>query len=305
MSKSYRIAAITKNRSNPAYDGARTGAARVAANFGCTVENYIPEIPDDVPQQLALIEQAIESSPDAFVIAPAHPTALNGAIQQIRDRGIPFTFLVTDTEGLDADCFVTSENHGLAHAIAAYLIEHMGGEGDVVIVEGHPQSPTTGPRNRGFLDACAAHPGIRVAAQIRGNYQRPDAQRAMEELLSRRQEFDGVLAANDFMAMGVIDAMAEAGCSAPIVGINAMPDAITAIREGRLLATSAFDAMNMACIATEAVIRLLTGKPVPGVIELPVEIVDATNCASWDLPYAERPLPEWEKVVWSSLRNEG
>lgn len=99
------------------------------------------------------------------------------------------------------------------------------------------------------------------------------------------------------MAMGVIEAMAGAGCNAPIVGINAMPDAIAAIEQGSLLATSAFDAMHMACVATEAVIRLLSGEHVPKVIELPVEIVDAANRASWALPYAERPLHQWDQVV--------
>lgn len=197
MTKSFRLAAVTKNNTNPAYDGARKGAARVAASFGCTVENYIPRIPDDVDQQRELIEAALKTEPDAFVIAPAHPTALNGSIQKIVDRGLPFTYMVTSTEGLEPDCFVTSDNFALAHGIADYLIGHMGGKGDLVIVEGHPQSPTTAPRTEGFLYAAAGHAGVRVVEQIIGNYQRPDALRAMEALLERRRDFGGVLAAND------------------------------------------------------------------------------------------------------------
>jgi hypothetical protein len=30
---------------------------------------------------------------------------------------------------------------------------------------------------------------------------------------------------------------------------------------------------------------------------LPVEVVDRSNCAAWDKPYAERSLPEWRDYV--------
>ena len=68
---------------------------------------------------------------------------------------------------------------------------------------------------------------------------------------------------------------------------------MAAIKAGDLLASASFDAMKMACLAVEAAIRVLSGEKVPAEIVLPVEIVDRTNCAAWDLPYAQRPLPEW------------
>ncbi len=297
MSKPFRLAFVTKNKTNPAYHGARSGAARVAANFGCTVEDFVPEKPDDVDEQRVLIEAAIETRPDGFVIAPAHPSALDPTLRRIKELGAPLVHFVTDTEGQPADCFVTADNYGLAHAIAGVLCEHLGGRGGLVVMEGHPISPTTLPRTQGFLDAVAAHPGCRVIEQVIGNYQRADARQAMAGVLARGPEFDGVVAANDYMALGVLDEMTRAGRRAPVVGVNATPDGIEAITTGQMLATSAFDAMIMGCIATEAAIRLLRGEPVPGRIELPVEIVDAGNCAAWDLPYEKRPLPEWERVV--------
>jgi len=296
-SPAFRIAAITKNLTNPAYTGARLGAARVAAAHGGVVESYTPDIPDDVDQQRALIEKAIDSEPDAFVIAPAHETALSSTIQRIKDKGLPLAFPVVAAEGVDADCFVNSDDYELAVAIANYLIDALGGKGDLVIVEGHPVSPTSEPRTRGFRDAAAAHPGVRIVEQVRGDYQLDIARDAMTGILARAGNIDGVLVANDYMALGVLDALDAAGRTAKVVGINAMPDAIAAIKAGRLLATSAFDAMKMACIATEAVIRILQGKPVPKRIVLPVEIVDAANCAAWDLPYEDRPLPVWDDVV--------
>jgi ABC-type sugar transport system substrate-binding protein len=149
-----RIALIAKNRNNPAYEGARIGAVRVAADHGATIEFDAPETADDIDEQRALIEAALDNSPDGFVVIPAH-----------------------------------------------------------------------------------------------------------------------------------------------VIGVNATPDGIAEIKAGRLLASAAFDAQKMACLAVEAVLRLIDGQPVPRRIDLPVEIVDASNYGPWDLPYDERRLPVWAEIV--------
>ena len=81
------------------------------------------------------------------------------------------------------------------------------------------------------------------------------------------------------------------------VGNNAAPNAIAAIKAGKLLAMARFDAMKMACLATEAAVRHLRGESVPREIALPVEIVDRASCSAWDLPFEKRALPVWEAVV--------
>jgi ribose transport system substrate-binding protein len=117
------------------------------------------------------------------------------------------------------------------------------------------------------------------------------------ELLASIPRIDGILSANDVMSLGAIDALEEAGRSIPLIGVNALPEAVTELKSGRLLATVDFDAMKLSCIATEAAIRHLRGQPVPPDIELPVSIVDAANCAPWDRPLEERECPRWEDVV--------
>ena len=72
-----RLAVFTKNRKNPAYAGARLGADRIAARCGCTVTHYVPDTPDDVDEQHALLQAAHAGRPDAVLVAPTHATALN------------------------------------------------------------------------------------------------------------------------------------------------------------------------------------------------------------------------------------
>jgi len=79
--------------------------------------------------------------------------------------------------------------------------------------------------------------------------------------------------------------------------VNAIPEAIAAIRRGEMLATVDFNAMHMAYLATECAVRHLRGERVPANIELPAEIVDRHNCESWDLPYEQRSIPTLEEIL--------
>ena len=301
---SYRIALLTKNRTNPAYDGARTGAERVAARMGGTVLHYVPDIADDPAGQSALIGAALAARPDALVIAPTHPEQLNGHLAGVKQAGIPLVYFVSHTPGLEPDVFVTADNYRLARGVGDYLTSHLGGQGAVAIVEGSANSLTSPPRTQGFLDALASRPAMRVAAIRSGHYQRGPAHAAMREILAQGAPPAGVLCANDHMAMGVLQALDETGARAVVAGVNAMPEAIGAIGAGRLLVTAAYDAMQMGCIATEAAIRLLAGQPVPARIELPVALVDAANCAPWRLPFEQRPLPQWDAALELSGHRE-
>lgn len=297
MSAKYRICALTKNKTNPAYVGAQIGAARLARKLGCTVEGFVPEKPDDIGEQTAQIHAAIASKPDAILISPVHATALNGALQKAVDAGIVLVFFVTSAEGVDANAFITSDNYTLATGIATRLVEHLGRRGKIAILDGLAQSPTSPPRSEAFRDVAAAYPGIELVAAAAGNYQRAEGKAEMAKILAAQPELDGIISANDIMALGALEALDEAKRTAAIVGMNAMPDAVKAIKSGRLLATVSYDALSLMAIALQAAIRILDGKPVPPIVELPAEIVDLSNCEAWDRPYEERPLPMWEDVM--------
>jgi ribose transport system substrate-binding protein len=291
------IAVFTKNRTNPAYAAARLGADRVAARMGAHIAHYVPEQPDDIAQQKALVEHAIAAGPDAVVFVPVHATEMNDSVRKLMAAGIPtVNYLNRLAEGRFVT-YVGSDDCRLARDIAAYLFRHIGGKGDIVVLEGVPGAVTSRERLRGFGDAVRESPGIRIAASRAADYQQATARRVTAKLLSELPHVDGILCANDVMALGAIEALDAAGKRVPLVGVNAIPDAIRAIKNGKLLATVDFDAMHISSIATEAAIRHLRGERVPGEIILPVRIVDATNYQPWDRPLEERRCPAWEDVV--------
>jgi ribose transport system substrate-binding protein len=291
------IAVFTKNRTNPAYHAARLGADRTAARNGARILHFVPDTPDDVEEQIALAGQAIAARPDAMVFNPVHLTALDASVRRINDAGIPVVnFLNRLAEGCFVS-FVGSDDYRLGREIAACLFRHLGGRGDVVMMEGVPGAVTSRERVRGFRDAAAEWPGIRLVGVLTGDYQESTASKAMADYLAGRPRFDGVLSANDVMSLGILSALEAAGRRAPVIGVNALPEAIASIKAGRLLATVDFDAMKITCIATEAAIRHLRGQAVPPEIILPAQVVDRSNYQPWDRPIEERECPRWEDVV--------
>jgi ribose transport system substrate-binding protein len=297
-----RIAVFTKNRTNPAYAAARLGADRTAARLGATTAHYVPDRPDSVPEQIALIARAIAERPDAAVFVPVDVTAVNGAILGFEAASIPLFNIITPTTAGRRVTFVGSDHRALAADIARYLFGRMSGRGEIVIVEGTPASATSHERLKGFHDALAAHPGIKVRLSLRGEYQRDAARKAALAAIDQVQGVDAVLCANDAMALGVLDAL-ESGPNRRkpplVVGVNAVPEAVAAIAAGRMLATANFNAMAMSESAAEAAVRHLRGDAIPAEIMLPVEVIDAANCAAWNGPFEARPSPDWDTVVRS------
>jgi ribose transport system substrate-binding protein len=259
--------------------------------------HYVPERPDDIGQQIALVEQALRSRPDAVVFVPVHDTALNESVRKLNAARIPLANIINRLNAGERVCFVGSDDYRLARAIADRLFRHIGAKGDVAVMAGVPGAVTSQERVRGFEDEAKHWPGIRIVATRAGDYQHEPARREMERLLLEFARLDGILSANDVMSLGIIEALQAARRFIPVIGINALPEAITAIRNGQLLATVDFDAMKMSCIATEAAIRHLRGEAVPPEIMLPVQVVDAANFHAWDRPLEARTCPQWEDVV--------
>jgi ribose transport system substrate-binding protein len=292
-----KIAVFTKNRTNPAYDAARLGADRAAKLLGAQTLHFVPAKGDDPDEQSELIDQALAMRPDAFVFVPVHPTRVNAAIGRIHASGIPLFGFVNPIPVGRCVSYVGSDDYSLGFEIAQYVFTHLEGRGRVLVVSGPSASVTSIARVRAFHDAAGAHPAIAMAGTCVGDYVRETARDSVGRWLESNDGFDACLAANDVMALGVVDALRAAGSQAAVAGVNAIPEAVAAIKRGDMIATADFDAMRMACLATECAVRHLRGEAVPAEIRLPVQVVDARNCDLWDVPYEQRAIPTLEEIL--------
>ncbi|HYD07083.1 MAG TPA: sugar ABC transporter substrate-binding protein, partial [Reyranella sp.] len=243
------IGVFTKNRLNPAYDAARAAADRVAAEAGARTIHYVPQTPDDVGEQKSLVGEALAAGVAGVAFNPTDDEAMREDLDRFASAGIPVAVFINRMEGPQLT-FVGSDDIAIGHAVAKALIDGLitkgGGKGRLVALDGTPSARTARDRAEGLRRAVAEHPGIELVDRRVGYLQRAPAKAAMEELLARHRQIDGVWTANDMMAFGAVDALAAAGRQAAVVGINGLPEAVANIERGAMLASADFSALNIA-----------------------------------------------------------
>jgi ribose transport system substrate-binding protein len=293
------VVLFVKNVTNPFWKSVRVGAEKAADEMGVTLEHAAPTKPDNIEEQTRLVEDWIVRKPDAMVFVPVDYKALVPTVQKVNEAGIPLVNFNNRMTDVDMVTYVGSDDETIGYEISKHLFEAMGGEGKLVHIDGVPAAITAQNRKKGMERALQEYPDIELIASQPGNYRRLPAVQVFENLMQAHPEIDGVMAANDDMAVGVVEALEAAGRGGQtlVVGIDAIPDGAAKIKEGAMLATADFSGHDQGYLAVTAAVRNLRGQPVPKEIALPVVIVDKSNVKPWMLPLEDKPVPSWDRVI--------
>jgi ribose transport system substrate-binding protein len=290
------IAVFTKNLTNPAYEAFRIAADRIARAEGARTVHYVPKQPDNVGEQQAMVAQVLKDRPDAVVFIPVDDVAMVDSVKKLNEAKIPVVLASNPLPGSFVT-YVGADDFEIGYQEARYLFDHLGAKGKIVVIEGTPAAPTNRERVRGYKRAFAESPGIEVLGSGIGNYQQPDARRVMANFLREYPQIDGVLPANDGMALGALEALKDADRTSVVIGINGILPALKQIETGAMLASVDFNMFKIGCVAARAALRTLEGEPLPEKVMLPAEIIDKTNYKAWLVPVEQRTCPEWSEVA--------
>src|SRR5712691_5603518 len=280
------LAVFTKSSGNPVARAVRAGAEQVAKANGLTVFNYMPTSPDNLPQQTGLVEAALRDKRDAIIFTPVDVKAMIPAVQKINAAGIPLVNVTDKIAGGAIDAFVNTDDYAIALDTARMLLKAMDGKGNLVVLEGPDTIPTAAGRSRGFKDALKDFPNVKVLLSKNAQYARPTANELLNAMLKLNPspQVDGVLAANDAMALGALEAFKTAKKKLPlIVGINASKEVIDLIKAGEILASGDYTGLSDGCVGAEIAIRLLRKQPVPKEVTAKAIVVDKTNLGPYEI----------------------
>jgi ribose transport system substrate-binding protein len=286
------IAVFTKNLTNPYFQAVRVGAESAAKANKATVIQYVPTKPDSIPEQLSQVEDVIVKKPGAIVFIPVDYKAMVPAVAKINAANIPVVNVTDRIAEGSLVAYVGADDYNIGLATARHLLKTMGGKGNVVILEGVKGSLTNTDRVRGFTDAMKEFPDVKLLAQQPANYQRLQALQVMENLMQSHRQIDGVLAANDPMAVGALEALDGANRKAQVVGINGSKEAVELIKSGKLLASGDFNGFIQGCLGTEIALMHLRQQATPKEIILKPVVIEKANAQPYETPVEQRSCPK-------------
>lgn len=294
-----KIVVFTKNVTNPFWKSVRVGADKAGKDLGVDIEHAAPTKPDNIEEQTRLVEDWIVRKPAAFVFVPVDYNALVPSMQKVNKAGIPVVNFNNRIGDVDVVTYIGSDDETIGYEITKYLIKAMGNKGKMIHIDGVPAAITAQNRKKGMERALKEFPKVELLASQPGNYRRLPAVQVFENLMQRFPVIDGVMCANDDMAVGVAEALAAAGRGGKtkVVGVDAIPDGAAAISEGKMLATADFSGHDQGYLAVTAAVKHLRGEKVPKEIILPVVIVNKSNAKAWTVPLEDKPVPSWDRVV--------
>jgi inositol transport system substrate-binding protein len=244
----------------------------------------------DIAKQQSQVDNFIAAGVDGIVIMLVDADSGAAISKRAAEAGIPLVFVNNAPSNVDSlpdkQAFVGSNEEQAGTLETETVCKMLGGKGKAVIIQG--QLGTTGQRGRTkathdvlATDACK---GIEVVDEQSANWMRTPSLDLVTNWLSAGRDFDAVIANNDEMAIGAIQALKASGKSMDKVvvgGVDATADALAAMQAGDLDVTVFQNAKGQGVGAIDTVLKLARGEKVEKKTYIPFELVTKDNLAQY------------------------
>ncbi len=213
------------------------GVSAAASELGIGSEVLSPRAFDPA-EQIVLLDNAVQRSPAAILIAPADRTAMIGPIRQAASTGIPILTVDTIIDEPIALAEIGSDNVLGGQMAVWALAELTGGSGTVYLSTTRPGISTTDQRQIGFEQALASYPGF---SYLGAEFNQNDPALAAEQVISALQgqpDLTAIVATNQAGSLGAAEAVRSLGLQRQlaVIGFDAGPPLVDALPDGTVSA---------------------------------------------------------------------
>ncbi|MEV7323703.1 substrate-binding domain-containing protein [Streptomyces sp. NPDC093970] len=265
---------------NPFFVQIRSGAQAEAKKLG--VDLTVTDAQNDASQQANQLQNFTSSGLGAVIVNPVDSDAASNSVKAANKADIPVIAVDRGVNNAKTDALVASDNVAGGELAAKTIGDKLGGHGKIVILQGQAGTSAARERAQGFANGLKAFPGIQVVAQQPADFDRTKGLDVMSNLLQAHPDVQGVIAANDEMALGAIKALgSKAGKSVSVVGFDGTPDGLAAVKNGTLYASVAQQPSQLGKIAVDNALKAIQDKKVESTIKVPVKVVTKENVAGF------------------------
>jgi ABC-type sugar transport system substrate-binding protein len=247
---------------------------------GVTVQ--IEDAKNDVSKQLSQVQNFIANGVTAIIVNPVDTSATAAITKTAAEAGVALVYvnrLPADIDKLGPKAaFVGSDERDSGTLEAKEVCKLLGGKGSILVMEGELSNQAAVQRTADVHNVLKTPEcsGIKIIAEQTANWDRTQAQNLMTNWLSKGLKFDALVANNDEMAIGAMQALKAAGVDtkkAIVGGVDATQDALASMKAGDLKVTVFQDAAGQGKGAVDAALALAAGKSVPKIVNVPFQLV--------------------------------
>jgi inositol transport system substrate-binding protein len=271
----------------------RNGIDAQGKEMGAEVQ--IEDAGNDVAKQLDQIKNFAASGVQAIIVNPVDTSATQAMSDAAAAANIPLVYVNRQPINVDTmpdnQAFVASnevDSGTLETKEVCRLLKAAGKtEANIYVMMGELSNQAAVQRTADIHDVMAGPDcGVKltIVDEQTANWSRDQAQTLMTNWISAGKPYDAVIANNDEMAIGAIQALKAAGVDMKTMivgGVDATQDALAAMQAGDLDATVFQDAAGQGKGALEAAINLAAGKAVEQKVYIPFQLVTPENIGNF------------------------
>jgi inositol transport system substrate-binding protein len=246
----------------------------------------VEDAQNDVAKQQSQIQNFIAAGVDAIVVNPVDTDATAAMSKIAADAGIPLVYVNREPINIDTlpekQAFVASNEAESGTLETQEVCKLLGGKGKAVVMMGELSNQAARMRTKDVHDVIAtdACKGIEIVEEQTANWSRTQGADLVTNWLSAGLEFDAVIANNDEMAIGAIQALKAAGkdmSKVVIGGVDATQDALAAMADGDLDVTVFQNAAGQGKGSLDTALKIARGETVEKKVYIPFELVTPAN----------------------------
>ena len=245
---------------------------------------------DDVGKQFSQIQNLIAQKVDAIIVNPVDTDTTPKITKLVSDAGIPLIYVnrkPVDFDKLPKGVAVVASDEKVSGTVQTQEVcRVLGGKGSIVVLMGELSNEAARTRTKDIEEvlATSACSGIKIVDKREGKWARTAGNDITTNWLSSGIKFDAIIANNDEMAIGAIQALKAAKKWTPnymVAGIDATPDALASMKAGDLKITVFQNAAGQGAGAVDTAIKMIKKQPVDKFVNIPFELVTAANLSKY------------------------
>lgn len=266
-----KVGLIVSTLNNPFFVKLKEGAEAKADELG--YELLIMDSQNDPAKEVSNMEDMTSKGVSIVLLNPVDSDAAIAAIQVANNLDTPVITLDRMSNAGDVVTHIASDNVAGGVMAAEYIIEQLGGEGNVVELEGTAGSSATRDRGAGFNQGIK-EAKFNVVAKQTADFDRTKGLSVMENILQGKKDIKAVFAHNDEMALGALKALQDANLNDVIVvGFDATDDAVESVKKGEMAATVAQQPEIIGSLGIETMDKVLKGESVDSFIPVELQLI--------------------------------